>query len=95
MSFFNCESNSDDSIVESEDKEQLDEAFNQPKNSSMASVWSFFIRENKAAVAKCIKCEKLIKCVGGTTTGMRQHLIRAHSINVDLKKVPKKNKGKS
>ena len=49
-----------------------------------SSIWNYFLREVNGDFAKCNQgnCTKLIKAIGGSTTGMREHLKRVHKIEV-------------
>lgn len=44
------------------------------------SVWSHFLKASDNLSAKCLKCNKILKTTGGTTSGLHTHLKTAHSI---------------
>lgn len=52
------------------------------KSSDPTSVWCHYLKADTGDSAKCKTCEKVIKCAGGTTTGLRSHL-RLHAISLD------------
>ncbi|CAG4943549.1 unnamed protein product [Parnassius apollo] len=56
------------------------------KSSDPTSVWYHFLKADTSDSAKCKTCEKVIKCAGGTTTGLRSHL-RLHNISLDSERL--------
>ena len=44
-------------------------------------VWNFFKRHTKLLLAKCMKCEKIIKIACSSTTPLHQHL-KEHAKNI-------------
>ncbi|CAG4948466.1 unnamed protein product [Parnassius apollo] len=56
------------------------------KSSDPTSVWYHFLKADTGDSAKCKTCEKVIKCAGGTTTGLRSHL-RLHNISLDSERL--------
>ena len=57
--------------------------------SKKSFVWEFFDKINRDE-AKCKKCDKLLKCVGGSTASMIAHVTRVHHINsTETKKAQK------
>lgn len=55
------------------------------KGNDEASVWHHFLTEKSGQLAKCKKCSKEIKCVGGSTSGLHTHLKTIHGINLKRK----------
>ncbi len=49
---------------------------------SSTSVWSQFLRDTNGQAAKCKKCNKIIKCSGGSTSTLHNHLRSAHNLNL-------------
>ena len=49
-------------------------------------IWSHNLREVKGQLAKCKKCEKLIKCCGGSTGGLHNHLKLINNTSIIKKK---------
>ena len=43
------------------------------------SVWYYFLKATDNLSAKCISCNKILKTLGGTTSGLHTHLKAAHS----------------
>lgn len=62
---------------------------NQIRNQT--SHWYFYLRSKDHQMALCMvdECLKSISCRGGSTKSMRGHLLRIHSIDLDLLKNPK------
>uniref|UniRef100_A0A2A4J3N7 BED-type domain-containing protein n=2 Tax=Heliothis virescens TaxID=7102 RepID=A0A2A4J3N7_HELVI len=48
--------------------------------SDKTSVWHYFLRARDKVSAKCKKCQKILKCVGGSTSGLQKHLKNVHQI---------------
>ncbi len=60
-------------------------------------VWQFFERNSQNETAKCMKCNKILKCKGSTTSGQLRHLKNIHNITEKnwkepLEKTEMKNK---
>lgn len=51
-------------------------------SSSSASVWSKFLRDVNGQAAKCKTCNKIVKCAGGSTSTLHNHLRSMHNINI-------------
>ncbi|XP_077299726.1 uncharacterized protein LOC143920672 isoform X3 [Arctopsyche grandis] len=49
-------------------------------NSKKSGVWSFFVKEI-GEVANCVICKSKIKCKGGSTSGLANHLKLKHGID--------------
>lgn len=49
------------------------------------NLWTHFLRASDGQSAKCKICNKILKTVGGATTGLHTHMRAKHAINVDLK----------
>jgi len=59
--------------------------------SSASLVWDKF-KKLKEAEAECTICQKVLKCVGGSTKGLQYHLQKVH--NVDSKRpITEQNEG--
>ena len=54
--------------------------------SGQNKLWNHFLRTKAGDSAICNVCKKNIKCSGGSTSGLHNHLIRKHNINL-LKRV--------
>jgi len=52
------------------------------KSDDEKSVWFFFLRDAPGNLAKCNKCDRKIKTVGGSTKGLHVHLQSMHSIDL-------------
>ncbi|XP_055548367.1 uncharacterized protein LOC129731962 [Wyeomyia smithii] len=51
------------------------------------SVWFYYLRgKQNREIAKCIRCSKVIKCEGSSTSGLKTHLKGQHNIDLTLKK---------
>lgn len=52
------------------------------------SVWNHFLKHKNGSSAKCkdLSCGKVIKTVGGSTSGLHCHLKAIHKINLVKKK---------
>ena len=49
-----------------------------------SKVWQHFSRKSKEeAEAECSICNKIIKSVGGSTSGLKAHAIKVHAINFE------------
>lgn len=59
------------------------------------SVWYYFLRAADSQSCKCNLCQKIIKSIGGTTTGLRVHLKSSHGIDISLKLDIEENKDSS
>lgn len=57
------------------------------KATDESSVWHYFLRSEDKNLAKCkvCLCEKIIKTVGGSTSGMKTHLRTIHKIDLRQK----------
>ena len=45
------------------------------------SAWNYFCKKDEdGGTTECLKCKKVIKCVGGSTSGLFVHLKAAHKI---------------
>lgn len=51
-------------------------------SSSKSSVWYHFLRAKDKNEAKCRKCNKILRTLGGSTSGLRKHLKNVHSVNL-------------
>lgn len=48
------------------------------------SIWFYFLRgKQNRGIAKCVKCSKVIKCEGSSTSGMKTHLRGQHGITLN------------
>ena len=47
-----------------------------------SNVWQHFSRKSKEE-AECSICNKIIKSVGGSTSGLKTHAIKVHAINFE------------
>ena len=45
-----------------------------------SEVWHYFTKEGKAE-AKCIKCQKVLKCGGGSTSSLKNHIKDIHKLD--------------
>lgn len=51
------------------------------------SIYCHYLRERNGQIAKCKKCSKEIKYVGGTTSSLHTHLKKLHNVSI-LKRKP-------
>lgn len=54
----------------------------------MSEVWDIFVKSKSSdgnVVAKCGKCEVILKVSDGSTTTLRRHLKTAHDMDLDIK----------
>lgn len=54
-------------------------------SSATASVWSQFLRATNGQAAKCKTCKTVIKCAGGSTSALHNHLRSTHN-NINISK---------
>ena len=50
-------------------------------------VWKHFLHCKELELAKCKKCDKEMKCKGGSTSAMRAHLKAKHGIDLSTIKI--------
>lgn len=50
------------------------------------SVWHYFLRAQDKISAKCKKCQKILKCAGGSTSGLQKHFKNVHHTNLSAEK---------
>lgn len=51
------------------------------------SVWFYYLRgKRNRGIAKCVRCAKVIKCEGSSTSGLKTNLKGQHGIDLTLKK---------
>lgn len=51
-------------------------------------VWEYFLREQTGELAKCKKCQKLLKTTGGSTSSLHKHMSSIHSVVIKSVKRP-------
>lgn len=51
----------------------------------VSEVWEHFTKFNKDS-AKCVKCSSVVKCTGGSTSGLYRNISSIHSTNVSNKR---------
>lgn len=56
------------------------------KSGDKTSVWHYFLRAQDKLSAKCKKCQKILKCAGGSTSGLQKHLKNIHQISLSAEK---------
>ena len=49
--------------------------------SKRSKIWQHFLRQTKET-AECKKCNKTLKCIGGSTSSLSAHIINVHGINI-------------
>ena len=49
--------------------------------SRRSKVWQHFLRHTKET-AECKKCNKTLKCIGGSTSTLNAHIKNVHGINI-------------
>ncbi|KAL0850731.1 hypothetical protein ABMA28_006673 [Loxostege sticticalis] len=54
--------------------------FEDVKCDDRSSVWRHFLRARDKNSAKCKECNKILKCVGGSTSGLHKHLKNVHEL---------------
>lgn len=52
-----------------------------PKSQDENSVWRFFLTNKERNKAKCLKCMRIIKTEGSSTSSMHSHMKNKHKIN--------------
>ena len=52
------------------------------KSENLSSVWHYFKKHLVEDKALCIDCSNIIKCNGGSTSGLRNHLKATHKIEL-------------
>ena len=45
-----------------------------------SQIWKYFVKKNDSAI--CNKCSKVLKCNGGSTSSLKNHLFKIHGTDV-------------
>lgn len=63
-------------------------------NSKRSEVWKIFQKETEN-LAKCTMCNAVLKCAGGNTSSLANHLRAKHKIDVKINEEPPEKKAKT